>query len=118
MSAKVKNNLLNEFLQFKKSDVVLDLGCGNGKFAYWNQPRVKTMLADRRVQLNLAGFYSDFTNYQEAGFLALQFLVTNAQAASVKGAELDLVAELTQSWKTELNATYAEARFDEFIGGA
>lgn len=45
LSAQVKNNLLNEFLQFERTDVALDLGCGNGKFAYWNRPKVRTMLA-------------------------------------------------------------------------
>ena len=79
---------------------------------------LKTLLADHRVQLNLAAFYSDFTNYQEAGFVALQFLVTNAEAVSVKGVELDLLAELGESLTAELNATYAEARFDDFAGGS
>ena len=45
LSAQVKNNVLNEFMKFAKSDVVLDLGCGNGKFAYWNRGKVRTMLA-------------------------------------------------------------------------
>lgn len=54
LSAQVKNNLLNEFLQFNKQDVVLDLGCGNGKFAYWNQSHVKTMLA-----ADLAPWFAD-----------------------------------------------------------
>lgn len=45
LSAQVKNNVLNDFLKFESSDVVLDLGCGNGKFAYWNRGKVKTMLA-------------------------------------------------------------------------
>lgn len=45
LSAQVKNNVLNGFMKFESSDVVLDLGCGNGKFAYWNRGKVKTMLA-------------------------------------------------------------------------
>lgn len=54
LSAQVKHNLLNEFLQFSKNDVVLDLGCGNGKFAYWNKDKVKTMLA-----ADLAPWFAD-----------------------------------------------------------
>jgi ubiquinone/menaquinone biosynthesis C-methylase UbiE/uncharacterized protein YbaR (Trm112 family) len=54
LSAQVKNNLLNEFLDFQREDVVLDLGCGNGKFAYWNKDRVRTMLA-----LDLAPWFAD-----------------------------------------------------------
>ena len=79
---------------------------------------LKTMLADRRLQVNLAAFYSDFTDYQEAGFVSLQFLVTNAPEVSVKGLELDLLAHLGESWTAELGATYAEAQFDAFPGGA
>lgn len=45
LSAQVKNNVLNGFMKFAPSDVVLDLGCGNGKFAYWNRGKVGTMLA-------------------------------------------------------------------------
>ncbi len=54
LSAKIKNNLLNEFLRFNRNDVVLDLGCGNGKFAYWNKHKVRTMLA-----ADLATWFAD-----------------------------------------------------------
>lgn len=54
LSAQVKNNLLNDYLQFHSSDVALDLGCGNGKFAYWNRTKVKTMLA-----ADLAPWFAD-----------------------------------------------------------
>lgn len=45
LSAQVKNNLLNEYLKFRPTDIVLDLGCGNGKFAYWNKDKVDVLLA-------------------------------------------------------------------------
>ncbi len=54
LSAQVKNNLLNEFLRLDKNDIILDLGCGNGKFAYWNRSKVKTMLA-----ADLAPWFAD-----------------------------------------------------------
>ncbi len=54
LSAKIKNDWLNDFLRFTRDDVVLDLGCGNAKFAYWNRARVKTMLA-----LDLAPWFAD-----------------------------------------------------------
>jgi ubiquinone/menaquinone biosynthesis C-methylase UbiE len=46
--------MLNDFLKFDKNDVVLDLGCGNGKFAYWNRDKVATMLA-----ADLAPWFAD-----------------------------------------------------------
>jgi ubiquinone/menaquinone biosynthesis C-methylase UbiE/uncharacterized protein YbaR (Trm112 family) len=54
LSAQIKNNLLNDFIKFTHDDVVLDLGCGNGKFSYWNRDKVKTMLA-----LDLAPWFAD-----------------------------------------------------------
>ena len=36
LSAAVRNNMLRKFLRFGPGDVVLDLGCGSGRFAVWN----------------------------------------------------------------------------------
>jgi SAM-dependent methyltransferase len=36
LSAAVRNNMLRSFLQPGPGDVVLDLGCGSGRFAIWN----------------------------------------------------------------------------------
>jgi SAM-dependent methyltransferase len=36
LSAAVRNNMLRKFLQPGPADVVLDLGCGSGRFAMWN----------------------------------------------------------------------------------
>lgn len=79
---------------------------------------VKSRFADNRLQLNAAAFYSSFADYQEAGFVALQFLVTNAQKVTVKGVEVDLTAQLADSLTAELNATYSEAQYDSFAAGS
>lgn len=80
LSAQVKNNLLNEFLQFNKNDVVLDLGCGNGKFACWNQSRVKTMLA-----ADLAPWFADRARKE------LPLLRADLRALPVRDGVLDKV---------------------------
>ena len=36
LSAAVRNNMLRKFLRPGAGDVVLDLGCGSGRFAMWN----------------------------------------------------------------------------------
>lgn len=54
LSAQVKHHWLNRFMKFSQNDVALDLGCGNGKFAYWNRAKVKTMLA-----ADLAPWFAD-----------------------------------------------------------
>lgn len=78
---------------------------------------LKGEFAEHRVQLNAAAFHSDFTDYQDAGFVALQFLVANADAVRSKGLELDLTAQLSDDLLAEFNATYAETRYDKFVDG-
>jgi len=80
LSAQVKNNLLNEFLRFAKNDVVLDLGCGNGKFACWNRDRVATMLA-----ADLAPWFADRARAE------LPLLRADLRALPVRDATLDKV---------------------------
>lgn len=80
LSAQVKNNLLNEFLQLNKNDVVLDLGCGNGKFAYWNKDKVKTMLA-----ADLAPWFADRARAD------LALLRADLRALPVRDAMLDKI---------------------------
>ncbi|HYD26780.1 TonB-dependent receptor [Brevundimonas sp.] len=82
---------------------------------------VKSTLMDRRLTANMAVFWNDYTDLQLSSFSAdggggFIALFTNAGAATIRGAELELtarpVAELT------LNATvgYLDARYDEYIG--
>jgi ubiquinone/menaquinone biosynthesis C-methylase UbiE/uncharacterized protein YbaR (Trm112 family) len=54
LSAKIKNDVMNDWMRFNQNDLVLDLGCGNGKFALWNRPRVKSILA-----IDLAPWFAD-----------------------------------------------------------
>ncbi len=80
LSAQVKNNLLNEFMRFEKNDVVLDLGCGNGKFAYWNSEKVGTMLA-----ADLAPWFADRARAE------LPLLRSDLRALPIRDETLDKV---------------------------
>lgn len=80
LSAQVKNNLLDEFLKFEPGDAVLDLGCGNGKFAYWNKDKVATMLA-----ADLAPWFADRARRD------LNLLRADLRALPVRDAVLDKV---------------------------
>lgn len=80
LSAQVKNNVLNDFMSFQKTDIVLDLGCGNGKFAYWNQAKVNTMLA-----VDLAPWFA------ESAVAELPLLRADLRALPVRDATLDKV---------------------------
>jgi iron complex outermembrane receptor protein len=70
----------------------------------------KTLLADGRVTLNAAVFYSDIKDLQviaDAGSCSSR-IVLNADAES-KGAELELFARPSDNWDFGISATYVEA---------
>ena len=74
----------------------------------------KTLLADRRITLNAAVFYSDIDNLQviaDAGTCSSR-IILNAQAEAV-GAELEIFARPTESWDFGLSATYVQAEITE-----
>lgn len=60
---------LEEVLELKRDEIVLDFGCGSGKFSYWIAPRVKKVvsleitpeminLAERNRTADNVGIYS------------------------------------------------------------
>lgn len=54
LAAGVRQALLRRMLRLRPTDRVLDVGCGNGKFALWNRPAVALM-----VGLDPAPFFAD-----------------------------------------------------------
>lgn len=44
LAAGVRQRVLSRLLQFKSSDIVLDNGCGNGRFGVWNADDVALMV--------------------------------------------------------------------------
>lgn len=80
LSAQVKNNVLNAFLNFEPNEVVLDLGCGNGKFACWNRNKVSTMLA-----ADLAPWFADRARQE------LPLLRADLRALPIRDGVLDKV---------------------------
>ena len=72
------------------------------------------MLADGRVTLNAAVFFSDIDDLQviaDAGSCSSR-IVLNAQAESI-GAELELFARPTANWDLGLSATWVQAEITE-----
>ena len=54
LGAKVRNDLLHKLLRPGKTDLALEVGCGNGKFCYWNRKRFGTV-----VGLDAAPLFAD-----------------------------------------------------------
>ncbi len=44
LGAKVRNDLLRKMLQPAKKDIALEVGCGDGRFCYWNRKKFGTVI--------------------------------------------------------------------------
>ena len=79
----------------------------------------KTRMADGRVEINAAAFWNDISDMQFSVFLegsgGAASTVDNAGAATIKGLELELAAQLTDSLKVSANLGTLDAEYDEFI---
>lgn len=75
-------------------------------------------LANRRARIALSLFLSDYSNYQNAGFVGLQYLVNNAESVKVKGAEAEGTFKLGKGLKMNLGAAYIDAEYGSYKGGA
>ena len=79
----------------------------------------KARLADGRVEINAAAFWNDISDMQFSVFLegsgGAASTVDNAGAATIKGIELELAAQITEALKLSANLGTLDAEYDEFI---
>lgn len=80
---------------------------------------VKSRFMDDTVQLNVAAFYSDYTDIQQQIFTtdgtgSLVSTVTNAAEATITGAEIELKATPTDNLVVNASLGLIDAEFDEF----
>ena len=83
---------------------------------------LKGLWANRRLQTNLAAFFTDYEDlqvtrfFQPVGSTFGQFITENAGKAEIKGLELEVVGLLTDSWELGGNLALLDAEFTEFTG--
>ena len=83
---------------------------------------LKGLWANRRIQTNIAAFFTDYEDLQVTRFFQPadsafgQFLTENAGKAEIKGLEFELVALLTDSWELGGNFAWLDAEYTEFFG--
>ena len=79
----------------------------------------KARMADGRVEINAAAFWNDISDMQFSVFLegsgGAASTVDNAGAATIKGLELELAAQITDALKLSANLGTLDAEYDEFI---
>lgn len=83
----------------------------------------KTELWDQRLRLNAAVFYSDYEDVQVTvqqsadGGSNFVSAVLNAGKATIKGGEIEALAQITQGLTAQFTLGYLDAEFDEVISG-
>jgi iron complex outermembrane receptor protein len=76
---------------------------------------VKGSYLSGALQANLAAFHTKYDNLQVNQIIGVSSAVTNAASATIKGAEVEVVARPTENLRVVANAAYLDARFDEFF---
>lgn len=82
----------------------------------------KTEWLDNRLRLNIAGFITNYSDYQVFQFVPIEgggliFSLTNAGKATTKGFEIELTAQPIDDLTLTANYGYTDATFDEFKNG-
>lgn len=86
------------------------------EFVWAYELGVKSTFADNRARLNLAGFYSDYTDLQVTTAQGLGVnVIQNAATAEIYGAEGELAVQLGDNFEINVSGAYTTAKFDEFI---
>lgn len=79
----------------------------------------KARLADDRVEINAAAFWNDISDMQFSVFLegsgGAASTVDNAGAATIRGIEIEMAAQLTDTIKLSANVGTLDTEYDEFI---
>jgi iron complex outermembrane receptor protein len=75
----------------------------------------KAALADRRVQLNVAAFYLDWSDKQEQDFNGAIFVTSNAASASNQGIEAELTMMATEQLRLTASLGVQDASYDTFL---
>jgi iron complex outermembrane recepter protein len=79
---------------------------------------VKSQLFDRRLRLNLAGFYYDYKDLQigkVVGTTNATLVLENAATAKIYGLEAEFQAKISSRFDIDGNASWLHARFSNYV---
>lgn len=79
---------------------------------------IKADLFDRRLRLNLAGFYYKYSNLQVnivGGPLGNQLITDNAAKAELRGFELNAIAQPTEDLLINFDVAYLDSEYKEYV---
>tara|TARA_R110000782_G_C14819243_1_gene413906 strand:+ start:4455 stop:6731 length:2277 start_codon:yes stop_codon:yes gene_type:complete len=76
---------------------------------------IKSSLFDRRLRLNVAGFYYDYTDLQVGKVESTSTVLENAANATIYGAEVEMQAKPVENVQLDANVAWLHARFDDYV---
>lgn len=82
---------------------------------------LKTQFFDRKVAINLAGYYTDYKDIQQTSTVAAavgvgnETIVANAAGAKIKGIEADITARPFRNFSLTATAGYTKSNFKGFV---
>jgi outer membrane receptor protein involved in Fe transport len=83
------------------------------EFAKSHELGIKGEYLDGRARINFTLFTTDFTGFQLNTFTGLGFIVSNADKARSRGAELESFFVPAEGLSINFGVTYADARYDD-----
>ncbi|MGH7805342.1 MAG: TonB-dependent receptor [Candidatus Binatia bacterium] len=110
--------LYASFSQGFKSGGFNNTGCDDPydpEFVDAIEAGLKSEWLDRRLRVNLAGFFYDFDDIQVQRIEGLRAFIINAASAEVKGAELEAFALLYEGLSLDGNLAWLDAGYTEFF---
>lgn len=105
------------------ADFVMTTDIGfDAEFASSYEIGAKTEWLNNRLRLNVAGFITEYTDYQVFQFVPIEggeviFSLTNAGEVTTKGVEIELLAQPADNLILTANFGYTDATFDTFKDG-
>ena len=85
------------------------------EFIWSYEAGAKLKFADGRANLNLTGFYADYSDLQVGRITGLTLVIENAAQASVEGIEAEFTLRASENVNLYANLTLLDAEFDDFI---
>lgn len=97
----------------------LDAAAGYGPEKLWSyEAGLKSDWLDRRLRVNLTGFYYDYTDLQVQSYVqvgaSFGARTQNAATARVKGVEVEIVARPISSLQLYASVAYLDARYRDY----
>jgi outer membrane receptor protein involved in Fe transport len=83
------------------------------EFANAYELGVKGVYLDGKARVNVAGFWTNFEDFQLNTFNGLGFTIANVGKVTTKGVELETTLVPTEGFVTTFGVTFADARYDK-----